>query len=167
KHLVLDLFPGEADVNPERARRAALISPHIAAYSSQSKLNGTSEIHDAFRADLRFSDRATQSGGASPQPGSPVTDPEPLDASARHPEATPEATLHHLVRHAYDIARDDADLRAFLAPDYNKDGFSTSFDGLRKRYPVRQQFAGFTVRGLPAEKKIVNGKLTRLGFSVE
>src|SRR5690606_8526402 len=122
-----DVFPGEPDVNPELARRADLISPHIAGYSIQGKLNGTSQIHDAFCAHFGFSGLAKKSGVDYPKPVAPVIDFAALDATARHPEATPETTLHHIVRHAYDIARDDADLRAFLGPDYNKDGFSTSF----------------------------------------
>src|SRR5690606_20600958 len=51
-HLVLDVFPGEPNVNPELGRRADLISPHIAGYSIQGKLNGTTQIHDAFRAHV-------------------------------------------------------------------------------------------------------------------
>jgi erythronate-4-phosphate dehydrogenase len=163
RHLVLDVFPGEPDVNPELARRADLISPHIAGYSIQGKLNGTTQIHDAFCAHFGISGLAKKPGVDYPKPVAPMIDYSALDSAARHPEASPETTLHHIVRHAYDIARDDADLRAFLGqPD-----FSTSFDGLRKRYPVRQEFAGFAVRGLPVEKKILNEKLMRLGFSVE
>jgi erythronate-4-phosphate dehydrogenase len=156
-HLVLDVFPGEPNVNPELGKRADLISPHIAGYSIQGKLNGTTQIHDAFCKHFGL---AKKSAVTYPLPVAPIIaftkSPEP----SRH---STETDLHQCVRHVYDITRDDADLRAFLGME----DFSTSFDLLRKRYPVRQEFAGFTVTGIPAEKKTLTEKLSRLGFSVE
>ncbi|HLU69255.1 MAG TPA: DUF3410 domain-containing protein, partial [Fibrobacteria bacterium] len=154
-------------------RRADLISPHIAGYSIQGKLNGTTQIHDAFRAHFGLdgglehglkNGPGKKSGVDYPQPVAPV-----IDFAARGvPQgATVETALDAVVRHAYDITRDDADLRPLLGqPD-----FSTSFDGLRKRYRVRQEFAGFTVRGLPdhspKKKEGLVEKILRLGFHVE
>ncbi len=157
-HLVLDVFPGEPEVNPELGRRADLISPHIAGYSIQGKLNGTTQIHDAFRAHFGL---ATQAGVEYPKPVAPVIDFAARGVTA---DATVETALDAVVRHVYDITRDDDDLRAFLGrPD-----FASSFDGLRKRYPVRQEFAGYTVKGMPGdEKKHVTEKLLSLGFRVE
>jgi erythronate-4-phosphate dehydrogenase len=157
RHLVLDVFPGEPNVNPELGKRADLISPHIAGYSIQGKLNGTTQIHDAFCKHFGLSKK---SAVAYPLPVAPIIPfhhvPEPARGSV-------ETDLKQCVRHVYDITRDDADLRAFLGMD----DFSTSFDLLRKRYPVRQEFAGFTVTGIPAENKLLTEKLSRLGFSVE
>src|SRR5690606_24229129 len=65
KHLVLDVFPGEPNVNPELAKRADLISPHIAGYSIQGKLNGTAQIHEAF---CKHFDLAKKSGVEYPKP---------------------------------------------------------------------------------------------------
>lgn len=157
RHLVLDVFPGEPNVNPELGKRADLISPHIAGYSIQGKLNGTTQIHEAF---CRHFGLAPKGGVDYPKPAAPRIDYPALNVP---PGASVETGVDAVVRHAYDITRDDADLRAFLGqPD-----FSTSFDLLRKRYPVRQEFAGFTVAGVPAEKVLLTQKLSGLGFSVE
>ncbi len=157
RHLALDVFPGEPNVNPELGKRADLISPHIAGYSIQGKLNGTTQIHEAFCKHFGLEKK---SAVVYPLPVAPTI------VFAPSPEQDPVSTefdLHQCVRHVYDIGRDDADLRAFLGqPD-----FSTSFDLLRKRYPVRQEFAGFTVTGVPAKKVLMAEKLVRLGFSVE
>jgi erythronate-4-phosphate dehydrogenase len=157
RHLVLDVFPGEPNVNPELGTRADLISPHIAGYSIQGKLNGTTQIHNAFCTHFGL---RSQSGVEYPKPIAPLIHFGLLAIPA---DATVETELDAVVRHAYTITRDDADLRGFLGDA----DFATSFDGLRKRYPVRQEFAGFTVRDVPHEKKWVAEKLTALGFRVE
>jgi erythronate-4-phosphate dehydrogenase len=164
RHLVLDVFPGEPAVSEALLRRCDLASPHIAGYSIQGKLNGTTQIHDAFRAHFG---REKESEVRYPLPDAPRIAFDAIGAVGVPDDATVEAMLHACVRHAYDIARDDADLRAFSGqPD-----FSTSFDGLRKRYPVRHEFAGFTVAGLHGmegvKKKSVAEKLTGLGFRVD
>jgi erythronate-4-phosphate dehydrogenase len=172
RHLVLDVFPAEPNVNPELARRADLISPHIAGYSIQGKLNGTTQIHDAF---CRHFALEKKSGVAYPAPETPeiafARIPGPALAFAGMTAGLTrdgaETQLQQCVRHVYDIGRDDADLRAFLGPDFNQGDFSTFFDGLRKRYPIRQEFAGFRVSGIRAEKSLLTKKLLRLGFSVE
>ncbi|HLU69605.1 MAG TPA: 4-phosphoerythronate dehydrogenase [Fibrobacteria bacterium] len=156
-HLVLDVFPGEPHVNPELGRRAVVISPHIAGYSIQGKLNGTTQVHDAFCRHFGF---APKGGVDYPPPAAPVIDFAALNVPS---DATVETALDAVVRHAYDISRDDDALRASLGqPDS-----AASFDLLRKRYPVRQEFAGFTVVNLGGEKKSRVEKLSRLGFQVE
>jgi erythronate-4-phosphate dehydrogenase len=156
-HLVLDVFPGEPDVNPELGKRADLISPHIAGYSIQGKLNGTTQIHDAFCAHFGLPKKA---GVDYPKPATPVIDFDTLNVTA---DAATEVALDAVVRHVYDITRDDADLRAYLGDA----DVATSFDLLRKRYPVRQEFAGFTVTNLSPEKKSLREKLLALGFQAE
>jgi erythronate-4-phosphate dehydrogenase len=154
RHLVLDVFPGEPNVSPELHRRCDLATPHIAGYSIQGKLNGTAQIHDAFCKHLGLKKK---SAVTYPVPETPVI------AFANPQGRSVEAELCDCVRMSCPIGRDDAALRAVLgAPD-----FSTSFDRLRKRYPIRHEFAGFRVSGIPPEKKIIAEKIFRLGFSVE
>jgi erythronate-4-phosphate dehydrogenase len=152
--LVLDVFPGEPNVNPELARRADLISPHIAGYSIQGKLNGTGQILAAFCRHFGLEKTAA------------VKFPVPEDHVIRMdgtPARTIEAELNDCVRRSYAIDRDDSALRAFLGdPEFPK-----HFDALRKNYPVRHEFAGFRITGLSPGKKILAEKLTGLGFSVE
>jgi erythronate-4-phosphate dehydrogenase len=49
RHLVLDVFAGEPRIDPALAAAADLVSPHIAGYSLEGKLNGTAQIAEAFR----------------------------------------------------------------------------------------------------------------------
>jgi len=160
-HLVLDVFPGEPNINPAYARLADIISPHIAGYSIQGKLNGTTQIHDAFCKHFGL---VSKTGVDYPKPLEPVIDFAALKVAE---DASVETALDAVVRHAYIITRDDADLRAFLGDA----DLGASFDLVRKRYPVRQEFAGFTVRGLSvtaaAKKNSVAQKLSALGFHVE
>lgn len=160
-HLVLDVFPGEPGVSEALLAACDLATPHIAGYSIQGKLNGTTQIHEAFCSHFGLEKK---SAVAYPVPPDPVLACEVAPGAQGPREKAPdEAFLHGIVRGVYDIARDDADLRAFAGrPD-----FAAQFDGLRKRYPVRHEFAGFTVAGVPAEKKSLSGKLTALGFRAE
>jgi erythronate-4-phosphate dehydrogenase len=142
RHLVLDVFPGEPNVNPELARRADLITPHIAGYSIQGKLNGTGQILTAFRGHFGLPEK---SGVVFPRP------PQPLIVN---PKSVFEAVLR-----SYDVARDDADLRAHVGnPDFAKE-----FDLLRKRYPVRHEFGDFTVSDVEPD---LRQRLAGLGFNV-
>jgi erythronate-4-phosphate dehydrogenase len=156
---VLDVFPGEPNVNPALALRADLITPHIAGYSIQGKLNGTAQILAAFRAHFGLPEK---SAVRFPVPEAPeiVWGEGGVSGSAGR---TVEAEMFACVRRSYDIGRDDAELRAVLDdPEFPK-----HFDRLRKSYPVRHEFAGFRMLKTPPEKKSIAEKLTRLGFSPE
>jgi erythronate-4-phosphate dehydrogenase len=155
-HLVLDVFPNEPNVDTMLVEACDLATPHIAGYSIQGKLNGTAQIHDAFRAHFGLEAKVAVT---YPVPEHPVITADPAGSSAENIGAD----LHAVVRRVYDIARDDADLRAFAG----QPGFPAHFDALRKHYPVRHEFAGFAVRGIAPEKKILGEKLFRLGFSAE
>jgi erythronate-4-phosphate dehydrogenase len=150
-HLVLDVFPGEPNVNPELARKARLISPHIAGYSIQGKLNGTGQILTAFLNHFGLERKSA------------VNMPAPADPVIRHEAGrTLEEEVAHCVRRSYDITRDDADLRAHVgAADFAK-----QFDLLRKRYPVRHEFADYTVAGVPGDRTDLRAALAGLGFGV-
>src|SRR5690606_15726464 len=107
RHLVLDVFPGEPNVRAALLARCDLATPHIAGYSIQGKLNGTTQIHDAFRAHFGLEKKSEV---RYPAPESPRIAYEALGVPE---QASTEAALHACVRRAYDIARDDADLRDF------------------------------------------------------
>jgi erythronate-4-phosphate dehydrogenase len=151
-HLVLDVFPGEPNITPELARKARLISPHVAGYSIQGKLNGTGQILTAFLAHFGL---AQKSSVKMPVPADPVIK---WVGAGRNIEDD----LARCVRRSYDITRDDADLRAWVGnPE-----FARHFDALRKRYPVRHEFADYTVAGIPADRAEARARLAALGFKV-
>jgi erythronate-4-phosphate dehydrogenase len=151
-HLILDVFPGEPNVNPELARKTRLITPHIAGYSIQGKLGGTGQILTAFLAHFGLAQKSA------------VEMPVPADSTIKYIAAgrNIEEDLARCVRRSYDITRDDTELRAWVGnPDFAK-----HFDALRKRYPVRHEFADYTVTGIPPERADLKERLTALGFGV-
>lgn len=151
-HLVMDVFPGEPNVNSTLARRADLITPHIAGYSVQGKLNGTAQILDSFCRHFRLEKKTV--------PVMPVP-PQPVITWPRG--AGLEAGLHHCVRHCYSILQDDIDLRRNL----DDADLPVRFDALRRNYQERHEFAGFRVTGLPAGETSAGERLRGLGFGLE
>lgn len=151
-HLVLDVFPGEPDVNPALGRRADLITPHIAGYSVQGKLKGTEQILEAFCRHFRLEKRTSTAPAFPPHPV--ITWPPGVD---------PEAGLNYCVRQCYDILRDDINLRRALGDAE----FPKCFDALRKNYPERHEFAGYRVVGLPSNETQARKRLRGLGFVLE
>ncbi len=151
-HLVLDVFPGEPEVNPDLARRANLITPHIAGYSVQGKLNGTGQILDAF---CRHFGVEKKSAPVMPAP------PHPVIAWPRGVDL--EGGLNYCVRQCYDIARDNINLRRILgAPEFPK-----HFDALRKNYPERHEFAGYRIVQVPPGETQTRQRLRGLGFTLD
>ncbi len=151
-HLVLDVFPGEPNIDPILASRADLISPHIAGYSIQGKLNGTAQILAAFLHHFGLEKKSEAVMPAPPHPN--IAWPGKVEA---------EAGMHHCVKQSYEILRDDINLRRALS---DKD-LPLRFDALRKNYPERYEFAGFRVTGLPREENLARQRLRGLGFTVE
>jgi erythronate-4-phosphate dehydrogenase len=151
-HLVLDVFPNEPHADAELIRQCDLASPHIAGYSIRGKLNGTTQIHDAFLAHFGLQKKAEV---AYPVPENPMIAAEP----ANSPVADNGTPLHSIVRQVYEIARDDAELRSGIGSE----NFGAHFDALRKNYPVRHEFASFRVTGADGS---LRDSLARLGFVI-
>lgn len=149
-HLALDVFPNEPNVDAALVEACDLASPHIAGYSIRGKLNGTTQIHEAFRAHFGLQAKAVV---AYPVPEHPVI--------AAEPSGNAWADLHAVVRRVYDIARDDADLRAGLGGE----NFGAHFDQLRKKYPVRHEFGSFRAAGVPSTG-VLRDALTKAGFGL-
>jgi erythronate-4-phosphate dehydrogenase len=170
EHLVLDVFAGEPRIDKEVAALADIVSPHIAGYSLQGKLNGTAQIAEAFRRHFGL---PAAPAPAWPQPAQPDIaypagsaipsgSPSSRGHSATHGRSAPADWdfLQACVEHAYDIRADDRRLRASVdEPDPGK-----AFDRLRKEYPIRHEFSSFRITGLPEAKGELRSRLQRLGF---
>lgn len=149
--LVSDVFQGEPRPDSSLWTGADLITPHIAGYSIAGKLNGTVAMHRAFAAYFGAAPAWTPEWPRPENPAIPFA--EGLDNGA---------FLSRCILHAYPIPRDDAALRAALrSPDPGG-----AFDGLRKSYPVRHEFADFSVEGLPKSRSALRETLRGLGFRV-
>ncbi|MDN5511683.1 4-phosphoerythronate dehydrogenase [Acinetobacter sp.] len=125
RQVVLDVFEHEPEISAELLDLIILVTPHIAGYSLEGKARGTQMIYDAFcktfdyPADKQFETQL------------PVCEQYFKDRDLK-------AVLKQYLSQIYDIARDDANLRACL-----KDGKvdQKAFDYLRKTYPLRREWA--------------------------
>lgn len=165
--MVLDVFAGEPRIDPVLCAAADLVTPHIAGYSAEGKVGGTFQVAEAFRRHFSLPEPALPPW---PAPADPVIRFPGLDGkTGEGPSMVPggaqdavsdESFLHAAVRRAYDIAADDARLRAaLLEPDPGK-----AFDRLRREYPVRHEFQAYQATGLPPGADGLRRRLQGLGF---
>jgi erythronate-4-phosphate dehydrogenase len=126
--LLLDVFEGEPSPDPRLVARAAIATPHIAGHSLDGKANGTKMIYDAACAFLGVTPTWSPRDSLPPPPGPIVID--------RRDDGV--AAALHAVAAGYDVAADDAALRAFA------DG--AAFRAYREHYPERRELDGRPVR---------------------
>ncbi|MCO8044431.1 4-phosphoerythronate dehydrogenase [Acinetobacter bohemicus] len=125
RKVVLDVFEHEPEISGQLLDLLTLVTPHIAGYSLEGKARGTQIIYDAFCQTFGF-DRHKQF-----ETQLPVCEPFFQNQNLK-------MSLQQHLSQIYDIARDDASLRACL-----KDGKveQQAFDHLRKTYPLRREWA--------------------------
>jgi erythronate-4-phosphate dehydrogenase len=148
---VLDVWEGEPAPDPELIRATTLGTPHIAGYSFDGKVAGTTMLYTAACA---FLGRPAAWVAPRDEPPAPVV----ID-----PARPLEATLPDLVSRSYDIRRDDAALRALLEMSGPERG--PAFDRLRAEYPRRLEFRNIRVM-MPPGGDDLRSVLATLGFSV-
>ena len=147
---VLDVWHAEPDIDRELLSLVDYATPHIAGYSADGKANGTAMAVEAVAQGLHLLKQDTiQQIRADivakvPAPANPVVTVGPASANP----------LADAVFAAYDVAEDDAALRAV----------PVNFEALRGSYRVRREFPAYTVRlsgGGPADS------LRGLGFKLD
>jgi erythronate-4-phosphate dehydrogenase len=150
--VVLDVWEGEPTISASLLRQVDLGTPHIAGYSYDGKLRGTDMI---YRAACEYF--------ALPVSWQ-VTDelPQVATIDMRSREAG-NALVSAVVLGAYDVRQDDARLRATLSLSAAER--ASTFDRLRKDYPVRREFTEATVL-LDEPAGEAGALLSGLGFSV-
>jgi erythronate-4-phosphate dehydrogenase len=158
RHLILDVFAGEPRIDASLCSLADIVTPHIAGYSLLGKLNGTSQIAEAFRKHFGFTSvwKPAYPGPAHPEIRYPASDA--LDER----QVSDAAFRHGCIAAAYDILADDRRLRESLS----EEDPGKAFDRLRRDYPIRHEFAGFRILGVPEEKRELRSRLGALGFRV-
>ena len=143
---VIDTWEGEPTISQELRERVILGTPHIAGHSYEGKLNGTLMVYDAA---CRFLHRNPQFDAHPHMPAPPLP-------TIAFPDGHTEAEAYNkLIKAIYDIAADDARLRAAQAEP-------TGFDALRRNYPIRREFACTCVTDIPDSKH--SQKVQNLGF---
>lgn len=154
--VVLDVWEGEPEVPASLLEKVDIGTPHIAGYSYDGKARGTTMIFEAACSHFRVEPDWTVEG-LLPAPANPVIELAGDTGNA-------QALLARVVLESYDIMADDKNLRAILELPENER--AKYFDGLRKGYAIRREFASRTVRlepGLESLAPVLKG----LDFKVE
>jgi erythronate-4-phosphate dehydrogenase len=130
--VVLDVWEGEPRISQALLQQVQFGTPHIAGYSLDGKLLATRMLMEAMALalDVPWQDPGSAAGEApSLQPGEPGSE---------------AALLRHILSQRYEIAADDAALRAVtLGADPR--GAAAAFDQLRRQYPQRREVLGSRV----------------------
>jgi erythronate-4-phosphate dehydrogenase len=153
---VLDVWEGEPAIGVSIFDRVALGTPHIAGYSYDGKVNGTTMVYQAACKAI---------GAAADWDVRPLLPPSPhatliLDATGRDDEDV----LREVALTVYDIEADDRRLRAIADLPANERG--AYFDRLRKEYPQRREFQNSTIT-LRGGSVTVRQKLAGIGFKLK
>lgn len=148
---VLDVWEGEPAIDLALLDRIALASPHIAGYSVDGKLAGTSRILEACARHF----------------GWPM--PAPLRAPAAPAIVVDDglsgvALLRRTIQSVYDVRVDDRLMRERLGA-IGAAGRGGEFDRQRKNYPPRREFAAVPVGNWDELSAGNRGALQALGFS--
>lgn len=148
---ILDVFENEPNPDLAVLERCFLVSPHVAGYSHEGKINGTRMMAEALARTLGRSNQWYPELPAPPEPEFSLT------------ESATDAAVLEAIRHAYRLRDDDAGLRAIQGMGTDAER-GAHFDALRKNYPKRREFRGYRV--LNAESAEQRGTLQALGFAV-
>jgi erythronate-4-phosphate dehydrogenase len=147
---VLDVWEGEPAINAGLLEKVTLGTAHIAGYSLEGRLEGTQRMYQAVCEFLAI------------KPVWHYTAQAPAQAYLSTGK-TGFAAVCDCVLQAYDIRRDDAQLRALLPlPAAER---AAGFDRLRRDYPPRREFAAYRCRLTPADR-VLQQKLSGLGFAL-
>ena len=168
--VVLDVWEGEPAIDIELLKRVDLGTPHIAGYSLDGKLRGTEMI---FRACCDYLQRDCSLSEL------PAASCLTIDVDCGQSRLS---SIKDSVLAMYDIGRDDQNLRGAMfhglglhgagfhhdaedEPHRLVDNKSTAFDQLRKNYPVRREFSGYSVVNPDTLSDDTLAALTALGLS--
>lgn len=146
--LVLDVWRNEPHINQTLLAQTCLATPHIAGYSFDGKIRGTTMIYDAcceyFNIEKKWR---------------PTLPKPPVEKLVFSEQISTDKALHLAVQACYDIRADDANLRAIK----NQAQPITYFDQLRKNYPVRREFSTLQIESPSFD---LLKQLSGLGFQV-
>ena len=140
--VALDVWESEPQINQDLLDLVPIATPHIAGYTSEGKIRGTTMLAEALAAYLP--DYSIQSTNTE-NDCSKVT----LDASGKD--------LNQLLLACYNVSGDDQRMRKTLESGKIAEGF----DQLRKTYPQRREYSHFKV----STDSPLYSQLKLLGFS--
>ncbi len=150
--LILDVFENEPTPNRDLVKMAFLTTPHIAGYSFEGKVNGTTIMAEALG---NFLESPSTWEAKLPAPNSPAVTVDSI---------RPMLALQQAVKASYDIQADNYQLREGLSKETESD-WGAHFDGLRKNYPRRREFSNYQVN-LENDSQEIQTLIKALGFKV-
>jgi len=140
--VALDVWESEPQINTELLDLVSIATPHIAGYTNEGKIRGTTMLAEALATYLPdYSIQSTNTVNGSLK--------VPLDSSGKD--------LNQLLLACYNVADDDQRMRKTLQSGNIAEGF----DQLRKTYPQRREYSHFKV----SVDSPIYSELKLLGFS--
>lgn len=149
---VLDVWENEPSIDQELLKLVFFGTPHIAGYSFDGKVNGTTQIYEALCKSLAL-EASWSAREIMPPPPCPEVTINPDEGES----------LLKAVLSVYDFQGDDSRMRELL-PLYCEE-VGGHFDLLRKQYPVRREFHN-TRAVLTREDAALADALSGIGFAV-
>lgn len=129
---VLDVWENEPEINVELLQKTKIGTPHIAGYSYEGKVNGTSILYNAVCNFLKIN-----------PVWKPVL-PEIDENKIRIINRDINADIQKIISEIYKIKEDDKQLREIQDVTGNERG--KYFDGLRKNYRLRREFSNYFIK---------------------
>jgi erythronate-4-phosphate dehydrogenase len=129
---VLDVWENEPNINLSLLKKVKYGTPHIAGYSFEGKVNGTTMVYNKL---CEFLNEEPKWKPVLPEVNESIIK---LDR-----KLSTEQTLNYIFSKIYNIEKDDNNLRKLFETDEEKRG--KYFDNLRKTYPLRREFTNYTV----------------------
>jgi erythronate-4-phosphate dehydrogenase len=143
--VALDVWESEPHINTELLDLVSLATPHIAGYSDEGKIRGTSMLYEALCA-LYLNDESIQ------QPNTSINDTTvSLNGTGK--------ALNQLLLECYNIDADDQRMRETL----KQGDIGQGFDQLRKTYPQRREYSHFNL----STDTALSRQLKILGYSTD
>jgi erythronate-4-phosphate dehydrogenase len=148
-NLVLDVWRNEPNINQTLLEKTCLATPHIAGYSFDGKIRGTTMIYEACCEYFNVEKKWTAN---LPKP--------PIEKIVFSDQISKEKALRLAISACYDIRADDAKLRHIK----NQTDSNKYFDQLRKNYPIRREFSTLQIETQCLD---FTKKLSGLGFQIQ
>ena len=155
KAVLLDVWENEPTISTEMLAQVALGSSHIAGYSYDGKINGTTILFNALTSFLGEDTSMTTNELLSDIKDTHVT----IDTTGKSNQAVYLAALLAI----YDIKVDDQLLRESVLLDTDKRG--NAFDQLRKTYARRMEASHCHITLTPFNPTQAN-TLEAIGFNI-
>ena len=151
--VALDVWNSEPNICEQLMDAVSISTPHVAGYSVDGKVAGTTMIFESFLSWL----------------GEPKVYDGCIDLESTVLNLSEESTLADYILASYDVLDDDRAMRSLIG-DFKlaNRSISEAFDILRKDYPLRRDFGGITVRnGTFRDGYLLDKRLMSLGFSIQ